>query len=94
MTLNDFILPFSGKLSSQNRLVKLAELMPWDLVEDIYAAKFKNECPDGNVPITARVVFGALYIKADRNLNGEMTVENIAENPFMQYFLGLREFTQ
>lgn len=94
MTLDDFILPFSGKLSAENRWVKLAELMPWDLVEDIYAAKFKNERPDGNVPIPARIAFGALYIKADRNLTDEMTVENIAENPFMQYFLGLREFMQ
>ena len=63
--------------------------MPWDLVEEIYSTKFKNERPDGNIPISARVAFGALYIKADRNLTDEMTVENISENPFMQYFLGL-----
>lgn len=94
MTLDDFILPFSGKLSAENRWVKLAKLMPWDLVEDIYSAKFKNERSDGNIPIPARVAFGALYIKADRKLTDEMTVENIAENPFMQYFLGLHEFTQ
>lgn len=94
ITIDDFFLSFGGKLSAQNRWVKLAQLMPWDLVEDIYAAKFKNERPDGNVPIPARVAFGALFIKADRNLTDELTVENIAENPFMQYFLGLLAFTQ
>ena len=94
MTIDDFILPFSGKLSAENRWVKLANLMPWELIEEIYADKFKNERADGNIPIPARVAFGALYIKADRNSTDEQTLENITENPFMQYFLGLHEFTQ
>ena len=47
MRISDFILPFGGKLSADNRWVKLAGMMPWEMVEEIYAEKFKNERPDG-----------------------------------------------
>jgi hypothetical protein len=36
----DFFLPFGGKLSGDNRWIKLAELIPWDELEDGYAAQF------------------------------------------------------
>ena len=42
MTLEDFILPFGGKLDAGSRWVKLAALMPWDMIEDVYARSFKN----------------------------------------------------
>jgi hypothetical protein len=29
MTLDDFILPFSGKLSANNRWIQLAKIIPW-----------------------------------------------------------------
>ena len=35
-----FFLPFGGKLSGDNRLIKLAELIPWDELEDGYPAQF------------------------------------------------------
>jgi hypothetical protein len=34
LSLEDFVLPFAGKLSSDNRWIKLAELIPWDQLED------------------------------------------------------------
>jgi len=70
----------------------MARLMPWDLVEDIYAEKFKNDTEDGNVPIPARVAFGALKIKAEEVFTDERTLLFITENPYAQYFLGFREF--
>lgn len=92
MTLEDFLLPFGGRLSAENRWIKLAELMPWDMIEDIYARNFKNESPDGRPALPARVAFGALHIQASENFTDEKTVENISENPYLQYFLGLHEF--
>jgi len=92
MRIDDFILPFGGKLSAENRWVKLAKLMPWDMIEDIYAEKFKNDKPDGNIPISSRAAFGALHIRGDGKFSDEMTVGNIAENPYLQYFLGYKEF--
>lgn len=92
MTIEDFLLPFGGKLSAQNRWVKLAALMPWEMIEDIYAKKFKNEKPDGRRPVSARIAFGSLHIQASECFTDEKTVENISENPYLQYFLGLHEF--
>ena len=34
LSLEDFFLPFGDKLSGDNRLIKLAELIPWDELED------------------------------------------------------------
>jgi len=91
ITLDDFIMPFGGKLRADNRWVKLAELMPWDFIEDIYA---EGMCLDNGAPaISARIAFGAITIKENENLVDERVAENIAENPYMQYFLGLHEFT-
>ena len=92
MTVEDFLLPFGGQLSAENRWVKLSKLMPWDMVEDIYAEKFKNEKPDGRCPISARIAFGSLHIQASECFTDEKTVENITENPYLQYFLGLHEY--
>ena len=33
----DFYLPFGGHLKASNRWCKLAEMVPWDLVESCYA---------------------------------------------------------
>jgi len=90
--IEEFFMPFGGRLSADNRWVRMARLIPWDLVEDLYAKSFKDENPDGRPPISARIAFGALHIKENENLTDERTVEFIAENPYTQYFLGLLEF--
>ena len=92
MTVEDFIPPFGGKLNAMNRWVVMAQIVPWDMVEDIYAENFKDENADGRPPISARMAFGALYIKEHENFPQERTMQHIAENVYMQYFLGLTEF--
>lgn len=92
MTIEDFQMPFGGQLSAENRWVKLSKLMPWDMIEGIYAEKFKNEKPDGRRPVSARIAFGSMHIQASECFTDERTVENISENPYLQYFLGLHEF--
>jgi hypothetical protein len=90
--LNEFILPFGGWLSPDNRWIKMASLMPWEMIEDFYAESFKGENPDGRRPLSARIAFGAIYIKEQEGLTDRGTVEYIAENPYAQYFLGLNSF--
>ena len=92
MILEDFDLPFGGKLDAENRWVKMAKIMPWDMVEDIYAKSFKNERSEGRRPITSQIAFGAVYIKENENFPQERTLQHISENAYMQYFLGLKEF--
>jgi len=92
MTVEDFTGLIGGKLNADNRWVKMAKLMPWDLIEEIYSKTFKSENPDGRPPIPSRMAFGALYIKEYENFPQRRTMEHISENVYMQYFLGLTEF--
>jgi len=88
----DFYLPFSGHLDPENRWVALARLVPWELAEEIYHAEL---CEDSGQPIVpARVALGALLIKERLGLTDRETVETIQENPYMQFFLGMEEFSQ
>ena len=88
----DFYLPFSGHLDPENRWVALARLVPWKLAEEIYHAEL---CPDSGQPIVpARVALGALLIKERLGLTDRETVETIQENPYLQFFLGMEEFSQ
>jgi len=92
MTVEDFVGPIGGKLSAENRWVKMANVMPWDLIEEIYSKTFKNDNTEGRPPIPSRMAFGALYIKENENFPQRRTMEHISENVYMQYFLGLTEF--
>ncbi len=88
----DFYLPFSGHLDPENRWVALARLVPWELAEAIY---HEDLCEDFGQPIVpARVALGALLVKERLGLTDRETVETIAENPYMQFFLGMEEFSQ
>ena len=91
LLLEGFVTPF-GKLSAANRWVKQAELTPWGYIEEAYA---KNFSPNSGAPaLSARIAYGAIYVSEKMNLTDRETVEYIAENPYIQYFLGLNEFRQ
>ncbi len=88
----NFYLPFSGRLDPENRWVALARLVPWRLAEEIYHAEL---CEDSGQPIVpARVALGALLIKERLGLTDRETVATIQENPYLQFFLGMEEFSQ
>jgi len=87
----DFYLPFSGGIRSDNRLVKLAKLIPWEEFEETYSKNFSST-GQGAPSKPVRVALGALIIKERMGLSDEETVEQILENPYLQYFLGSHEF--
>jgi len=90
LSFEDFFLPFGGKLSGDNRWIKLAELIPWDDLEDDYASQF---CKGFGAPAKPfRMALGALIIKARLGLTDEELVEQIKENPYLQFFIGLEAF--
>lgn len=43
LIIEGFHMAFGGHLSAQNRWVKLAELMPWEHIEEIYALSLSQE---------------------------------------------------
>lgn len=83
----DFILPFGGHLDANNRWVKLADMVPWESVEEAYLMKLSSNNL-GSPAKSARIAFGALIIKERMGITDEETVQQIKENPYLQYFLG------
>jgi hypothetical protein len=91
LSFENFYLPFGGKLSGENRWVKLAEMIPWEEFEASYAAHFD---PSHGAPAKSfRLALGALIIKERLGVTDAETVEQVRENPYLQYFLGLSEYT-
>ena len=90
-SFSEYLLPFEGKLEANNRWVQLAAMVPWQSFEKQYATLFS---PDRGSPAKPfRMAFGALILKERLNCSDEELVEQIRENPYLQYFLGLVEFS-
>ena len=64
--------------------------MPRDEAEEAYAKQFVN---NGNPARPARIALGALIIKQELQCSDEWTVRHASENPYLQYCLGLKEYT-
>jgi IS5 family transposase len=91
LVLAGFETPFTQKLNPANRWVVLAGKIPWDEVCNIYT-KQAGISHTGRPPLSPRVVIGSLIIKHMCNLDDRETVARIAENMYMQYFLGYSSF--
>lgn len=64
--------------------------MPRDEAEEAYAKQFVN---NRNPAHPARIALGALIIKQELQCSDEWTVRHVSENPYLQYCLGLKEYT-
>ncbi|BAY06180.1 IS5 family transposase [Anabaena cylindrica FACHB-243] len=87
----NFELPFGGKLASDNRWVIMANMIPWSEFEAEYAAIFSEEI--GAPAKTFRMALGALIIKEKLGISDRETVEQIRENPYLQYFIGMSAYS-
>ena len=89
---HEFFLPFGGKLNPNNQWCKLAGLIDWATLEGRYAKNFKD-VNVGQEALSVRVAVGSLIIQNRKTLSDRATVQEITENPYMQYFIGLEAFT-
>lgn len=89
--IEKFKLPFEGQLAEDNRWVIMANLIPWSEFEDEYAKQFTMEM--GAPAKSFRIAIGALIIKERLGLSDRETVEQIRENPYLQYFIGLNSYS-
>jgi IS5 family transposase len=88
---SDFELPSCGRLSPDNRWVKMAELIPWSEFEAEYAENFPTEMA---APAKSfRMALGALIIKEKLGISVRETVEQSRENPYLQYFIGQSSYS-
>lgn len=90
ISIEEFKLPFAGHLSPQNRWVTLAWILPWDEMVSIYVKKMSRKM--GRKAVDPRVAVGSIIIKHLKSLADEDTVEEIRENPYLQYFLGYSSY--
>lgn len=89
-SLSDFYQPMGLKLNPENKWIKKAELIPWDRIEDKYAALF--ESTTGTVAKPLRMALGSLMIQKEFGYSDRVLLEQIQENPYYQYFIGLPGF--
>lgn len=87
--IEDFVFPY-GQLDKNNEWIKLADITPWEVAEEMYAKQFVN---NGHPAHPARIALGALIIKQRLNCSDEWVVRHVSENPYLQFFLGLKEYT-
>ena len=86
--IEDFVFPY-GKLDVENDWVRLAALVPWEVAEERYAARFVN---NGHPAHPARMALGALLIQRRLKCSDKWLVKHIGENPYLQYFIGMKEY--
>lgn len=89
--LENFYLPFGGKLNPNNRWVQLAKLVPWEQAEEKYVQTLGSPMV-GQQAYPVRVALGALLIKERLGLSDRETTLQIMENPYLQYFLGYQGY--
>ena len=86
-TFLDFNQPMGLHMNPDNRWIKMADSIPWDVFEKKYKRLFKVKT--GNVAKPLRTALGALIIQTKFQYSDRELVEQITENPYLQYFIGL-----
>ena len=90
LTIYDFDQPLGLTMNPENRWVKKADSIPWSVIEDKYAALFNSD--RGNIAKPVRMALGALIIQSEFQYSDIETVNQIRENPYLQYFVGLHSY--
>lgn len=86
---SDF-LPFEGKLDPENRWLKIKALIPWERLESRYQSYFSDR---GRPALDGHLVIGILLLKHMTGTSDEDIVALVNENPYMQAFCGLENFS-
>lgn len=90
LTFEGFEHPFDQQLDPDNRWVVLAQLVPWDELARVYTRGLRTD--RGRLTVDIRTVIGALIVKHRSCLSDRDTVDQIAENLYIQYFCGFKSF--
>jgi len=89
-TLSLFKTLFEQKLDPSNRWVRMASVIPWDEMAQVF---FKHMSEGhGRASIDLRIILGALLVKHIEGISDEDTIQYIQENIYAQYFVGLPSF--
>lgn len=87
LSFTDFNQPQGLQMNPENRWIKKAEMIPWDTIEKEYAKLFPSRTGMPAKPL--RMALGSLLIQKQYRYPDEELVEQIRENPYYQYFIGM-----
>lgn len=84
------LFPLGGGLRADNRWVRLAELIPWGELEELYRGYFSVW--RGRPAKDSRLMCGLLIVKHIDKESDEDVVERFLESPYIQWFCGYERF--
>ncbi len=87
LSFTDYNQPQGLQMNPENRWIKKAEMIPWDTIEKEYAKLFPSRTGMPAKPL--RMALGSLLIQKQYHYPDEELVEQIRENPYYQYFIGM-----
>ena len=79
--------PLGLHMNPENRWIKMADAIPWKIFEKKYSRLFKGK--NGRVAKPLRLALGSLIIQTKYQYSDRELVEQLTENPYYQYFIGL-----
>lgn len=81
---------FTIILNTDNHWIRLAKMIDWDYIDDIYR---KAICAEKGRPAhSSRFAFAIVFARSYKNLTMEATLELLEENPYFRYFAGAHSF--
>ena len=86
----DFNQSCGMQLDDTNEWVRLADSIDWTRMEEAYSKQFPSNTGRPAKPF--RMALGALIIQKRKSVSDRQLVKEIAENPYLQYFVGCDKF--
>ncbi len=77
----------SIQLNPDDEIFKLAEIIPWQVLEEEFSDLFENKIA-GRPAKPVRLIVGLLLLQHLHNLSDENVVRGWVQNPYWQYFCG------
>jgi len=74
-------------MNPENRWIRMADAIPWEIFEKKYSRLFKGK--NGRVAKPLRLALGSLIIQTKYQYSDRELVDQLTENPYYQYFIGL-----
>ena len=78
------------QLDQKNEWILISKKLPWRAWESLYEVMFPSNT--GNVAKPCRMALGALIIQLRMGLTDRDLVNQICQNPYYQFFIGLQAF--
>lgn len=66
-------------------------MINWELIREVYGSNFENKDTEREA-FPRDVAYGVLYFQRKPDLIDRELVDQIVENPYMQYFIGYKEY--